>query len=435
MSWAGRFRLRQHLRGSLWVLPLAGGVTGVLLGLGDVLGDKALSLPESLTYSPSTASTVLSVIVGATASLTGFVVTVTVLVVQMATGTFSARYMRLWYRDRMLKTVLALLVGTLAFSFSLLRRVGNNFVPNLGTSIAGVLLIISLLVFLIFLDRFLHRLRPVAVAALVSGYVHRDFERHEKSLTAEPDVFWGAFEEADAPTIVARSDRPGAIQAVDLRGLVRWARKHRRLVVVRHTIGDFVPADATLIEVYGGSEADLREANRLQRMVVLGVERTVEQDPAFAIRIMVDIADKALSPAINDPTTAVQVIDHLGDVLRLIGGVDLSGSRWTGDPGIRTGLVFPIRHWEDYLTLATTEIRLYGASAIQVMRRMRAMLEELQQEVLDDYRPAVEEELARLDATVARSFSDSVDIDRAGVADPQGIGGRSGRVVSRRQAL
>jgi uncharacterized membrane protein len=119
---------------------------------------------------------VLAAIVGATAALTGFVVTVTTLVVQMATGTFSARYMRLWYRDRMLKVLLALLVGTLAFSFSLMRRVEDSFVPNLGGSVAGALLIVSLLVFLVFLDRYLHRLRPVAVAALVHGYFRRNFE-------------------------------------------------------------------------------------------------------------------------------------------------------------------------------------------------------------------------------------------------------------------
>jgi len=144
---------------------------------------------------------------------------------------------------------------------------------------------------------------------------------------------------------------------------------------------------------------------------------------------MVDIADKALSAAVNDPTTAVQVIDHLGDVLRLIGEIDLSRSRWTDERDATVGLVFPIRSWEDYLTLATTEIRCYGASAIQVMRRMRAMLEELHDEVREEHRSAIDEELARLDATVARSFADSVDIDRASIADPQGMGGRSAAVT------
>ena len=139
---------------------------------------------------------------------------------------------------------------------------------------------------------------------------------------------------------------------------------------------------------------------------------------------MVDIADKALSAAINDPTTAVQVLDHLSDVLRLIGTIDLSGARWNPERPASTGIVIPVRRWEDYLVLATTEIREYGSSSIQVMRRMRAMLLELHDEVLPSHRPAVEEELARLDATVARAFGDSIDLDRASVADAQGIGGR-----------
>ncbi len=126
VSWATRFRWRQYVTGSLWVLPLAGAVLGALLGSVDVLIDRSTHLPAEFTYSASTASTVLSSIVGGAAALTGFVVTVTVLVVQMATGTFSARYMRLWYRDRVLKVLLALLIGTLSFSFTLLRHVEDE---------------------------------------------------------------------------------------------------------------------------------------------------------------------------------------------------------------------------------------------------------------------------------------------------------------------
>jgi hypothetical protein len=94
--------------------------------------------------------------------LTGFVVTVTVLAIQMATGTFSARYMRIWYRDNLLKATLAVLAGTLAFSFSLLRQVTSNQSPNIGVSVAGFLMVLSLVLFLLFFDRFIHRLRPVA---------------------------------------------------------------------------------------------------------------------------------------------------------------------------------------------------------------------------------------------------------------------------------
>ena len=94
-------------------------------------------------------------------------------------------------------------------------------------------------------------------------------------------------------------------------------------------VGDFVPVGAPLIQTYGAAAASgLQAEGRLRKMIVLGDERTIEQDPAFAIRIIVDIADKALSPTINDPTTAVQALDHLSDVLRLIGTTDLSRSRW-----------------------------------------------------------------------------------------------------------
>ncbi len=423
MNWAARFRLGQYVRGSLWVLPLLGGVSGAVLGSIDVIVDESLHLPPGLTYSASTASTVLASIVGAVAALTGFVVTVTVLVVQMATGTFSARYMRLWYRDRVLKALLALLIGTLSFSFALLRHVEANFVPNLGTSIAGVLLLAGLLLFVIFLDRFLHRLRPVAVASLVSGYIRRDFARNERALAAAPEVCWGVAEPGGQPALVVRSETRGAIQAVDVQGLIRWARGHGSLLVVRRSMGDFVPMGAKLLEIYGGDGIDAGDEEKLRDMVALGAERTIEQDPGFAVRIMVDIADKALSAAINDPTTAVQVLDHLSDVLRLIGTVDLSGARWNPEQPLSTGLVIPVRRWEDYLILATTEIREYGSGSIQVMRRMRAMLIELHDEVLPAHRSAVEEELARLDATVIRSFGDSIDLDRASVADAQGIGG------------
>lgn len=425
MSWHTAFRLRQFTLGSLWVLPLVGGLVGVVLGSGLLLTDQSVHLPSYWTYSASTASTVLSAIVGAMAALTGFVITVTVLVVQIATGMFSARYMRLWYRDGVLKGLLALLVGTLAFSFALLRRVENNLVPSLGVSIAGFLVLSSLVLFLIFFDRFLHRLRPVAVAMLVASYAHRDFQRYAAAFAAVPDVFYGVLEPAGRePTLIIRSAKPGAIQALDVRGLGGWAREHECLVVICHKIGDFVPAGARLIEIYGAT-VSARAERRLRKTIILGDERTVQQDPAFAIRIMVDIADKALSPAVNDPTTAVQALNYLSDVLRRIGMNDFSQSRWPTDDPEHAGVVIPARTWEEYLTLGLTEIREYGSTSIQVMRRMRAMLEELRDGVRPEHRPAVEEELARLDRTVARTFANSVDLDRANTADPQGIGGRT----------
>ena len=190
MSWSTAFRLRQTLKGSLWALPLLGGILGAVLGDAGNRLDRIVDVPSYWTYSASTATTVLATIVGAMVALTGFALTVSVLGVQMAAGTFSARYMRILYRDPLLKSLLAVLVGTTTFSFALLRRTESGSVPDLGVTAAGGLVLVSLILFLVFLDRFLHRLRPVAVTAFVARAGRRAFEEDLAAAAARetPDV-------------------------------------------------------------------------------------------------------------------------------------------------------------------------------------------------------------------------------------------------------
>jgi uncharacterized membrane protein len=422
MSWALLFRARQHLKESFWFYPVIGAILGPLMALLSQQADTSVTVPAAWRYAPSTASAVLTTIVGAMVGLTGFVVTVTVLAIQMATGTFSARYMRIWYRDPLLKAVLTVLIGTLTFSFSLLRHVGSKQVPNIGVSVAGVLVALSLVVFLLFFDRFIHGLRPVAVANVV-GQIAR---RTVRSLTPAEAKTAPAGIAAGDPVLVVSSRGDGAIQGVDVRGLVTWASKHDRLLALRAAVGDFVITGQPVIAVFGGTVPD-NTSRRLLGMIALGVERTFEQDPAFSIRIMADVAVKALSAAINDPTSAVQTLDHLENVLRLIGSAPVHERLTFRDREGTPRLVMPGRTWEDYLTLAVTEIREYGSSAIQVMRRLRAMLEALRESVRPEYRPAVDAELTRLVATVATGFAGSVDKDLTSAGDRQGIGGPAER--------
>jgi uncharacterized membrane protein len=423
MTWATRFRIREYLRESLWVVPCLGAVIGLVGALVVVWIDQHVKVPAQWAYSSSTASTVLSAVAGAVAALTGFVVTVTVLVVQMASGTFSPRYMRLWYRDPVLKGVLALLIGTLVFAFSLLRRIEVKFVPDLGVTVAEVLLILGLVMFVLFLNRFVHRLRPVAVAALVAKGVRQTLGDDLAGMRGVRDVFAGPLEGIDEPpALTVRCDLPGAIQAVNLPSVATWARQHECLVVMGCFVGDFIEVGDVLFEVYGNpGQADAAE-RVLRGLVAVGLERTIEQDPAFALRVMVDVANKALSPAVNDPSTAVQVLDYLGDSLRVIGETDRSAPAWHVGVAKR-GVVVPVRGWEDFLALGITEIREFGSTSIQVMRRMRAVLEKLLEQVRPENRSAVKAQIARLDATVAASFPGSADREWAGIADRQGMGG------------
>ena len=421
MSWSRRFRIGEYVRGSLWLLPLLGAIVGALLGAGLLEADRTVTVPGYWQYSPSTASAVLAAIVGAMAALTGFVITVTVLVVQMAIGTFSARSMRLWYRDGVLKATLAVLIGTLTFSFGLLRRIESDFVPNLGVTVAGGLVVVSLILFVVFFDRFVHRLRPVAVAAYVGKAGRRAFAEAVRTVS-RPEIRWGPYEESSEPTLEVPAPRAGSIQAIHVDGLIRWAREHDAEVVVAHAVGDFVSSGRALFRVYGDVPDRTAAVRRLQGMAALGDERTIQQDPAFALRIMVDIADKALSAAINDPTTAVQVLNYIEEMLAQIGAADLE-RREQPATGERTRVVMHARRWDDYLALGVTEIREYGAGSIQVMRRLRALLEDLCETVRPEFRAAVERELARLDTAVAETWERSADLDRAVVADTQGIGG------------
>lgn len=421
MTWSRRFRVREQVLDSLWIVPLLGAILGTILGFAVADIDRHVGVPTYLQYSSSTASTLLSAIVGSAAALTGFVVTVTTLIVPMVIGTFSPRYMRLWYRDPLLKATLALLTGTLTFSFSMLRRIEPNFVPNIGVTAAGVLMVAILMLFLFFFSRAMTRLRPVAVAAIVAKAGRSAFEE-TTAIIERSDVGIEQPGRKIEPTQVVRFTEAGVIQAIHLEGLVRWAKERDVQLALKHAVGDAARIGDPLATIYGGHASPGAE-RELNAMIALGDERTIEQDPAFAIRIMVDIALMALSPAVNAPTTATQVLNHLGETLRFVGVTDLDHLAASAVGNEPPAVVMPIQRWEDYLTLGVTEIREYGASGIQVMRALRAMLEGLRDDVRAEHRAAIEDELARLDSTVAAQWHDSVDRDRAGVADAQGIGG------------
>jgi uncharacterized membrane protein len=228
---------------------------------------------------------------------------------------------------------------------------------------------------------------------------------------------------AHGPVTLIRSPHGGAIQAFHLAGLVAAGVSYDCAFVVPHLIGDYVPPGAVLVEVHGGTSAP--DPRHVTGLVALGAERTIEQDPAFALRILVDIAIRALSPAVNDPTTAVQVLNHIESFLTVIGSARLRDRYVLTDDRGRPRLVLHGRDWEDYLQLAVSEIRDYGATSTQICRRLRALLDGLLESLPAVQHPAVETELKLLLQSVERAFPDP---DRRAVAqwaDRQGIGGRS----------
>jgi uncharacterized membrane protein len=156
--------------------------------------------------------------------------------------------------------------------------------------------------------------------------------------------------------------------------------------------------------------------------VAFGPERTIEQDSTFAFRVIVDVAIKALSAAINDPTTAVLAIDQLHRLLRQVGRRHLHDNALF-DSGGALRLIFPTPNWEDFVRLTFSEIRLYGAANFQIARRLRAMIENLMQNLPDTRRSALQRELDLLEGTLERLHRLPQDLALARQPDLQGLGG------------
>ena len=223
---------------------------------------------------------------------------------------------------------------------------------------------------------------------------------------------------------VVHSGGPQALQAVDMRALLALAAQTGGGVEVLASVGDTLITGMPLLRVFAGSR--LVKDEIWKAAFETGPDRTFDQDPKYALRLLVDIAIKALSPAINDPSTAVQALDQIHDHLLRLGRRRLEiGAVRDSAGGLR--LVVPHPTWEDFLRLAF-DIRFCGATSVQVMRRMRAMISDLIAALPQERHAALEHHRERLNATIARSFADQEEKLEASVEDRQGLGvPRSGR--------
>ena len=199
-----------------------------------------------------------------------------------------------------------------------------------------------------------------------------------------------------------------------------------RVVSIECGVGETLVEDTVLLRVHGAAQKLPERA--LMRAVHLATSRTFEQDPKYAIRLLVDIAIRALSPAVNDPTTAVQALDQIEDLLRRLGRRQLDAG-YARDATGTIRVTFPVPTWEDYLALSFDEIRQFGATSVQVVRRMRAALVGLGDTiVVKERRDAVLRYLDHLNRGVGRSGFDDQDQAAALLQDRQGLG------LSRQQA-
>jgi uncharacterized membrane protein len=223
--------------------------------------------------------------------------------------------------------------------------------------------------------------------------------------------------------LVLHTGTSGIVLAVDLETLVDEARRCNGLVEFIPQVGDFVAYEEPLFALHGGAAAI--DDRMLRATVAFGAERTMEQDPLFAFRILVDIGLKALSPAINDPTTAVLAIDQVHRLLRAVGKHHLQREEVVDDAGMPR-VIYRTPNWEDFVHIACREICMCGASSVQVARRLRSMLDNLAASLPAYRAAALRREREHLDRMLVQIYTIPEDLALARVPDSQGLGASSG---------
>jgi uncharacterized membrane protein len=420
MNWEQRYRMRRWASTSLVLwggLSLAAALaTAPAVRWFDRQTGWAL-----FGYSPDGARAVLGALAGAMQTFIVFVLSATLIVVQLASGQLTPRVIGIVFAMPQVKVTLGLFTFTIAYTLAALARVEDR-VPDLHVGIAVLLNLVCILGFFLFVQQLSDVLRPTSMMRLVADSGRRVIEQvyplaygpgraEQARLGAMP---------ASGARAVEFAGRSGVVLAFSEADLVRLAREADAVVELVPQVGDYVAGGDPLFRVCGGARPV--SAAALRGCVAVGGERTLEQDPRFAFRILVDMAIRALSPAINDPTTAVLSLDQIHHLLLCLGRRHL-GDGQAHDRDGKLRLVYGTPDWPDYVTLAVAEVRHYGAESLQVDRRLRAMLDHLIEALPEARRPPLREELALLGTAVERRFQDEVDRKRAGVADYQGVGG------------
>jgi len=220
--------------------------------------------------------------------------------------------------------------------------------------------------------------------------------------------------------------QPLAVQRIDTDALLYMARESGGVMEVLAAVGDTLIESTPLVHLYDSRQ--FVDEHLIRGAFELGEERTFEQDPKYALRLLVDVAVRALSPAINDPTTAVQALDQIADLLVRLSRRRLELGTYADDQG-QVRVLIPFPTWDDFLSLAFNEICDYGATSVQVMRRMNALINDLLAAAPVERRETLRRWKLRLYASIKKHFEDPDDQQRALMADRQGLG------VSRRQSV
>ena len=410
-----------HYSVSNWLIPLLYAAGALLVGF--TIPRLAYNvLPGFVsTISVNAAIGIYSAVASGMIALTGIVFSLTFVMVQFSATAYSPRLVLWIARDPVMSHSIGVFTATFLYALASLAwvdRSGSGRVPLAGTVLVTALLIVSVVMFIFLIQR-VGTLQVNRMLIFTADQGRAIIESLYPPLDAPASEVSPGISGFPCIQTILHDGPPRIIQAVNIPALVEIATSNGCTIEMVQSIGDAAMEGTPMLRVLGVGRS-LPEGS-LRRAIKIGAERTFEQDPKYAIRLLVDIGIKALSPAINDPTTAVQALDQIEDLLIRLGRRRLEIGCYCDAAGtLRLLISFPT--WDDFLRLAFDEIRFYGANSIQVMRRMKALVSELISILPEERHPALREWRERLRFTVERSFADQQDQLDASAEDRQGLG-------------
>lgn len=419
--WTRRGRLRQYVETAPWPIPVLYVIAACILGIGVPMVDRALGDAVPAQFGVGAAQALLTAFATGLITVMGFIISVVIAGLTFSSTTITPRIVREMQRNTTIRHVSGVLLLSVIYAFLVLNHVAPptdpEYVPDLAVWLITPLLVVDVVALLLLVREMGHALRVVETI----DNVHRRVVRVIDAMYPEafdPDRIDGA-ESVGHGIAVRATSTPGVVANLDVQQLVDEAVRLDTTFELACSIGSYVPPGGPLL-LAADERPDIDRALVL-RAITLADERTIDQDPLYALRLLVDIATRALSPAVNDPTTAIQALDRIEAVLGVLAGRRLSVGDITDDDG-RLRLVVAMPAWEDFVAVAVTEIRQYGASSTQVARRLRAVLDDLLAGAPESRRPALVAQLGLLDRAISCSFRDPVEREIAAVADRHGLG-------------
>lgn len=427
MNWSRWYRLVSYSRSSLWIVPVFAVVIEQFVIRLTTWLDPLIDW-QFYGVGVDGATAVLNAIITLTLSFVVFTFGSMLVAIQVAGGQLTSRIIATTLlRDNVVRYCVGLFTFTLVYAIGSVARIDKD-VNQLGIAVTVVCGFGCVVGFLYLIDYAARLLRPVSIMARIGEQGLQVIEtvytkvRGRGSSSVKQEAL-----PKEAQQVIIHQGTSGIVLAINKELLLAEAQRFGCLIEVVPYVGDFVAVDEPLFRIFDGVVA---EDDGLRAAVALGTERTMEQDPMFAFRILVDIALRALSKAINDPTTAVLAIDQLTRMLRMVGRRHTS-DEYVRDSGGTLRVVWHTPNWEDFVHLAIAEIRLCGAESLQVARRLRAMIENLIQTLPESRHPPLKLELDLLDRSVERAFALAEDLAMARVADSQGLGASGSGQVQR----